>query len=67
MWQPCFIFFIPFLFWFQSLGGGPQVKTINLGGVQKEVVSTQFNSPLNLYSDESIAEAAMANKQYGIG
>jgi hypothetical protein len=43
------------------------VKTINLGGVQKEVVSTQFNSPLNLYSDESIAEAAMANKQYGIG
>ena len=37
-----------------------------MGGGQKEVVSTQFNSPLNMYSDEAIAEAAMANQQQGI-
>ena len=51
---------------FQSMGG-PHSKTINMGGVQKEVVSNQFNCPLNMYSDEAIAEAAMTNKQHNIG
>ena len=50
----------------QSMGG-PHSKTISMGGMQKEVVSNQFNCPLNMYSDEAIAEAAMTNKQHGIG
>ena len=47
--------------------GGPHSKTISMGGVQKEVVSNQFNCPLNMYSDEAIAEAAMTNRQHNIG
>ena len=36
-----------------------QMKTVNIGGSQKQIVSSQFNSPLNMYSDEAIAESAM--------
>ena len=42
-------------------------ETISMGGMQKEVVSNQFNCPLNMYSDEAIAEAAMTNKHHSIG
>jgi len=40
----------------------PQVKTVNFGGSQKQIVSSQFNSPINMYSDESIADSAVANQ-----
>jgi len=50
----------------QSMGG-PHSKTISMGGMQKEVVSNQFNCPLNMYSDEAIAEAAITNKHHSIG
>jgi len=36
-------------------------KTVNIGGSPKQVVSKQFNSPINLYSDSSLAEAAFVN------
>lgn len=44
----------------------PQGKTIEVGGVKKQVVTKQFNSPLNLYSDAAIVEAAVANPASGI-
>jgi len=42
--------------------GNQQVKTINIGGTQKQIVSSQFNSPLNMYSEEAIAESALTNQ-----
>ncbi|XP_059097376.1 uncharacterized protein LOC131891751 isoform X2 [Tigriopus californicus] len=44
----------------------PQGKTIDVGGVKKQVVTKQFNSPLNLYSDAAIVEAAVANPASGV-
>ena len=41
----------------------PHMKTINVGGTPKQVVTQQFNSPLNMYSDDAIAEAAVANQK----
>lgn len=38
-----------------------QMKTVNIGGTQKQIVSQQFNSPMNMYSEEAIAESALAN------
>lgn len=43
-------------------GLGPQSRTIHVGGAPKKVVSGQFNTPLNIYSDEAIAEAAIHNR-----
>jgi len=40
----------------------PMSKTIQIGGSQKQIVSQQFNSPMNMYSDEAIAESAVANQ-----
>ena len=37
-------------------------KTVNIGGSQKQIVSQQFNSPMNMYSDEAIADSAVANQ-----
>ena len=42
--------------------GQQQVKTVNIGGTQKQIVSQQFNSPMNMYSEEAIAESALANQ-----
>jgi hypothetical protein len=41
---------------------GQQVKTVNIGGAPKQIVSQQFNSPMNLYSDDAIAESVVANQ-----
>ena len=38
------------------------VRQVNIGGTQKQVVSNQFNSPLGMYSDDTIAEAAITNQ-----
>ena len=40
----------------------PMSKTVQIGGSQKQIVSQQFNSPMNMYSDEAIAESAVANQ-----
>ena len=37
-------------------------RQVNIGGAQKQVVSNQFNSPMGLYSDETLAEAAITNQ-----
>ena len=37
-------------------------KTFNMGGTQKQIVSHQFNSPLNLYSEEALADSAITNQ-----
>jgi len=42
--------------------GQQQMKTVNIGGTQKQIVSQQFNSPMNMYSEEAIAESALANQ-----
>ena len=42
--------------------GQQQVKTINIGGTPKQIVSSQFNSPLNMYSEEALAESALTNQ-----
>jgi hypothetical protein len=44
-------------FFFKS----PTIKTVNVGGTPKQLVNNQFNSPIGLYSDDAIAEAAVAN------
>ena len=38
-----------------------QAKNINIGGNQKQILSQQFNSPLNIYSDDAIAYEATVN------
>lgn len=38
-----------------------QAKNINIGGNQKQILSQQFNSPLNIYSDDAIAYEAAVN------
>ena len=43
----------------------PQAKTIEVGGVKKQVVTQQFNTPLNMYSDESIADAIVKGNHPG--
>ena len=37
-------------------------RQVNIGGTQKQVVSNQFNSPLGMYSDDTIAETALTNQ-----
>jgi len=44
--------------------GQQHVKTVNIGGSPKQVVSTQFNSPINIYSDDAIASEAAYNQQH---
>ena len=39
-----------------------QIKTVNIGGTPKQIVSQQFNSPLNIYSDDAIALEAASNQ-----
>ena len=46
---------------------GPSSKTIDIGGVKKKVTTKQFNSPLGLYSDAAIVEAAVGNPASGLG
>jgi len=38
-----------------------QAKNVNIGGNQKQILSQQFNSPLNIYSDDAIAYEATVN------
>ena len=45
----------------------PGQRNIEIDGVKKKVVSQQFNSPLNLYSDESIADAVIQNRTTSYG
>jgi len=40
---------------------------VDIGGVKKQVITQQFNSPLGLYSDETIADAVVTNKHGGAG
>ena len=37
-------------------------RNITVGGTPKKIVSTQFNSPIGMYSDEALIEAAEANQ-----
>jgi hypothetical protein len=37
------------------------MKTVNISGTPKQLVSHQFNSPIGLYSDDAIAEALVSN------
>jgi len=49
---------------------GPNItdsKTIDIGGMKKQVVTQQFNSPLGLYSDETIADTVVTNRHGGAG
>merc|ERR1719266_2051142 len=45
-----------------TFGQNQLVKTVTIGGTQKQIVSQQFNSPLNIYSDDAIALEAASNQ-----
>lgn len=51
---------------YQNPNTPPQKKTIEIDGVRKQVVTKQFNSPLNLYSDEAIADAVVKDRNAGL-
>ena len=37
-------------------------RNVTIGGTPKKIVSTQFNSPIGMYSDETLAEVAETNQ-----
>ena len=37
-------------------------RNVTVGGTPKKIVSTQFNNPMGMYSDETLAEAAETNQ-----
>ena len=49
---------------FKSSSNNPNAITrnITIGGTPKKIVSTQFNSPIGMYSDATLTEVAEANE-----
>ena len=49
---------------FKSSSNNPNAITrnITIGGTPKKIVSTQFNSPIGMYSDATLTEVAEANQ-----
>ena len=37
-------------------------RNVTIGGTPKKIVSTQFNNPIGMYSDETLAEVAETNQ-----
>ena len=37
-------------------------RNVTIGGTPKRIVSTQFNNPIGMYSDETLAEVAETNQ-----
>ena len=37
-------------------------RNVTIGGTQKKIVSNQFNSPMGMYSDETLVEVAESNQ-----